>query len=452
MAFSVKIMKDATALATFASPTPFLEPLHSFDFDDSDPARLVAINRTWVIDGVLRGDDATVTTAWNALVAILEDHTNYPNGIQFLRDAAVVQQISAASGYSLFKVEQLESPRSDTHWVTEARFKLRVTGRRRLAADFSTGGTEASNASALVGLTNITKIEQREAWIYSPTGLLRQTLSGRVEVSSGDAVEVARFLALELPGDSFAYETRGPEGLDVTREDLAGRIATYTCVIQECGVALRPQVAADFSRNVLVDRREGKERTVTTVSASGLGAYAAVIAERPGGPITREVIEQNEATRTARATYEQEGTFESDASVKKTHKFVVTGGGIPVRFTERTGGLLPVPHKLPRTAVKIVETFDVEFVGAPKITSFKFPRRLEAEGLIEDTDAGEQRWPEAKQGVGEGASAWTAGVTRVYWAASLENLLIVIGLGALEPKDDESFEGEVNKKLEGIIK
>jgi len=220
MTFEVRLVRGGKPFFTFGSQTPFLEPTHSYDHSTSEPPRLVSITKTWTADGRIYGaSEAEVLLQWTALTGALQDAAQYPEGAELVKDGAVVEAITPTSGYRRFRIEHLSAPRIERAWRTELRFVARISGVRVFPG--------------LGSNPQVSKITLNESWAYAETGLLTRTLSGEVEVLTGSsAVSVARTLGLKIQGGNFAYVTRGPEGVDVERQDEADLKARFTSILQ----------------------------------------------------------------------------------------------------------------------------------------------------------------------------------------------------------------------------
>lgn len=437
MSFTVRIVRTGSTLFTFATPTPFVEPKHDYEFDTFQPPRPIAVNKTWTIEGILYGASETLcNNAWGNLVAILENGAAYPDGVEFVRDSTVFESISASSGYSLFKIDQIHSPRSEqpaNQWRNEMRFSIRVTGRKRLAGLYSIG--------------NISKITQVDSYAYGESGLLIRTLSGEVEVSSGSAYSVAQQLGITpLPSSSFGYVTNGPGGVNVEKVDLADRVARFTCVIQQNAEPLPANVGPSYSKHVSTVQRDGEITVTTTASAVGAGALAAVQGAQPGGDLFSKTIGQDSKHLTATAVYVQRKQDTNLGSVVMHQTFTTKGGGVQIRWTRRTNNRKPVKHVLPRTEVVISELVHIQMIGSPGLPQFKFPAPVT--GLAEDRDAmAFEPWPRlVSYGATRANDTWEAGLRRSYSAASLADAREALGQASFAPGQGSDVSSEIDRQ------
>ncbi len=409
MTFEVRLTKGGQPLFVFGSHTPFLEPEHKYDFNPVEPPQLVAITKTWTIDGHLYGASETeVMTLWSQLTGALETPAQYPEGVELVRDGTVVEAISPAAGYRRFKIEQLSAPRIERQWRVELRFLTRISG----VKVFPLLGGNSPQVSKLV---------LNESWAYSEAGLLTKTLTGDLEVVTGaSASAVARTLGLTLPGPTFGFVTRGPEGVDVDKLDQTDLKARFKSIVQEAGAALASGVAPSYSRSLHVTKTNGETMTTTTATATGPGAEAAVRAERPGGTLS-ETVTVDPFRRSATAVYVQEKL--DGGRVLRVHRFSTRGGGRPIRYTRRTGGRSPAKHVLPRADVEVKEEISVEVTGTPAINDFAIP--MPPAGLDEDTSelAFDPFPTRTVIGATRAADKWVMHIRRVFRAEALGDVM-----------------------------
>ena len=428
MSFDVRLTRGGQPFFAFGSHTPFLEPEHKYEHNPTEPPRLVAITKTWAVDGRLYGaSEAEVLGLWATLTKALENPDQYPEGAELVRDGTVVEAISSATGYRGFRIEHLTAPRIERAWRTELRFVARISGIRVFP---SIGGNTP----------DVTKLTLNESWAYSENGLLTKTLSGELEVVTGaSATAAARKLGLVLPGPTFGFITRGPEGVDVERLDQTDLKARFKSIVQETGAPLPGDVAPSYSRSLHVTRSNGETMTTTTVSATGPGAEAAVRGERPSGALS-ETVTVDPFRRTATAVYVQEKL--DGGRVLRTHRFTTRGGGRPIRYTRRTGGRAPAKHVLPRAEVEVQEEITVEVTGTPGTDEFKVP--TPAPGLDEDTsELSFSPLPTCVAiGATRAADKWVMGVRRVYRAETLGEVLDPVGKSIVVPVMTSTLERE----------
>jgi hypothetical protein len=423
MTFSVRFVKKGAAHYPFAA-APFVAPEHTYEYDLSLPPRLVAIVKTWTLQGILYGaGDAALGAAWDGLKSKIEDPTSYPDGIELLRDAIVFESISAAGWYDDWRIERLSSPRTALQWRGELRFTLRVVGRRRLP----TAG-------------KVSKLTASETWAYDEAGLLTRTLTGDLEVTDGSATALARTLGLKVPGNTFAFVTAGPEGVDVVRLSPSDLKARFTSTIKESGAALPDQVGPSFVLETETTIRDGVATKTTHVTAAGPGAVAAIQAQVAAGRL-HEATGSDPHRKTAHGTF-VETKPETGTQVLKLHRFSVSGGNQPIAFTRRTGGRRPVSHALSYTPVDVVELIEVLTWGPPATASIKLPSPVA--GLVEDRDAWRLVGPERTAiGKDETADTWTTRVTRLYRAAQLDPVFTPLFQSVLVPGAGTTLDDEV---------
>src|SRR5580698_7730784 len=129
MSFQVTLVRGGQPFFTFGSQTPFLEPEHQYGHAPTEPPALVSITKTWTVDGRLYGaSEAQVLSLWSALTLALEDPSQYPDGVELVRDGVTVEAISPAQGYRHFRIESLSAPRIERAWRTELRFVTKISG------------------------------------------------------------------------------------------------------------------------------------------------------------------------------------------------------------------------------------------------------------------------------------------------------------------------------------
>jgi hypothetical protein len=419
--FQVRFVRAKAEHYVFET-APFVVPDHTFEYDLSVPPRLVAIVKTWTLEGLLHGGSAK----WDTLKARIEDPQSYPDGIELLRDGNVFESISVGGGYNDWRIDRLTSPKTDMQWRGELRFTLKVVGRRRIP-----------------GLNSpITKFTQTEHWSYDEAGLLTRTLAGELEVAEGSATAQARTFGLKLPGTTFGFVTNGPEGVDVERLDPADLKARYTSSIRESGAALPDGCAPNFTLDVETAVRDGVQVTTTRVHAVGTGALAAVQAHLGPGRL-HEAVSHDAHTRAAQGVSVEAKPAIGD-QLLRLHRFSVSGGNRPIAFTRRTGGRAPVDHTLAFTPVTVIETIEVVTWGKPATTTIKLPSPVA--GLTEDRDAWHLVGPERTViGRDETADEWATHVTRVYRAASLTNVFTPVLQSVIAPGAGTSLEDEITR-------
>jgi hypothetical protein len=441
VSYTVRLKKTGFAppsdvFYTFATHTPFTSLTRKYDFDDSQPPRLVSTVSTWTLDGIILGTESTLATDYAALKAKLENPNTYPDGLELVKDPSTV--VETLSGYAEFKVELLELPQSDRQWRTEIRFRVKVSGKQRYAQ----AGTLPPN---------LADYKVTHSWSYDETGLATETLQGEIEVSSGSAVATARLLGLTLSGTS-RFVTNGPEGVDVEQLDRADRKARFTSTMRELGLSAPASVGPSFSvtRQTTV-QANGEELTTTSVSAAGAGAESAVKSYRPASVFTESVSVDNFQRRSS-------GTFVTKKIItQKTHRFTVTGGGRGFRWTRRTNGRKPARHTASFGEVTIREDFRVETLGDPSPEKFKIPVALtdvpsnggDAGSIALDTSGFELQGPEVLEfGKDRASTKWAITLHRRYQCASFAEAAAAIFRAAAQ---DQATRGDGAVFLAGEI-
>ena len=434
MSFTVRFRRGTTDVATFASPTPFVEPVDDLEYDDQEPRALAAIVRRWTITGVVYAASETAAiTAWSALKAALETPATNPDRIELLRDGNVADSISVADGFEAVQVDSLASPRSDWQWRGGFLFTVKVSGRKRLSV-------------ATTGAGNIAKLELTESWSYDENGLLTHTLSGVLEAASGSAEAIARTLGLTVPGPTFAFVTNGPEGVDVEKLDRADRNARFTSTVREVGEALPGGVAPSFSVATEVSVGGGFETKTVTASASGPGAESAVRAQRPGGSLASESLVVDPWTRSARAVYVQRKPL---GDPLRSHRLSIRGGGRAIAWSRMSGNRDPIRHVLSRAPVEIEEEIVVEVVGnAPGTDRFRLPAPIP--GLDEDPGKFALTAPElVERGADRSQDRWQVRLSRGYVAVRFADAYTALSKQALAPGSSSTPSAEAQRQGKG---
>lgn len=416
---------------------PFIEPKITLEHDDQEPPMVSAERVAWKVTAKLYGaDNDAVKDAWLELRAAISNPAAPAQGIQFLHDDTVIEEISSEGGYDEVKIESLASPESDAQWMTEMVAVLTVSGVKRL----ETGGSG----------TGISTLTQRLTYAYGEEGLLTKTLEGELTVTTGFSAEaVARTLGLELPSTSFAYVTRGPEGVDITLLDRSDRRVSFTSSIQESGVAIPGGVGPGFSVDIETTTVDGEEVTTTTVTAEGPEAVAAVKSKRPSGKLL-ETQAKNDNRRTARAVYITKKTAPTATPLKK-RVFTTTGGGRPIRWTRRTGGRSPIKHVGAFAEVVVEEIVTLERTGSPEqlLAGFFMPRALV--GVDQDTNGSRIDGPDKTQsGKDANADVWQVRVHRRYVATDFSTAFAAVAQSALNPENTSTVGLEVDGIGKGL--
>lgn len=432
--------KDPTThqwVDAFIFPTnPFAAPELSYNYDDQEPPVLVSITKTWTIEAMLYGGvwqvgggEQATAAAWTALVNSIEAGTAQILGLQLRRGNTVVEEVSVEAGYYGVKIDTLSSPRTDQQWRLGNSVKLRVSGTKFLAA----------------GGNTVSKLTQTLAYSYDEDGLLTETLSGEVTVTTGSAEAIARTFGLALPSSNFAYVTSGPEGVDIELVDRTGLTARFTSVIRESGSALPGGVGPGFSVEIETTNIDGDDVTTTTVTAQGPNAVSAVKSKRPAGRLL-ESQSKNDYQRTAKAVYVVKKAA-PNATPLKRRNFTTTGGGRSVKWTRRTGGRKPKPHIGSFAEVVIDEVIVLERAGAPALLLNNdqiFPPPLGGGLVVEDTgafriDGGPDLIEKGKDPSGD---RWQIRVHRRYTAADFFDAYLAVTQAAVAvPQDNSSTIG-----------
>lgn len=437
MSFTVRLMRQGTPVYVFATPTPFVVPDHTAEFNDQIVPRLTAVVKTWNIEGVLFGNETSVATQYDTLVAAIENSGSYPDGIQLLRGTSqsgvIIGDLSTSAGWLLFKIEKLTIHKSPLIFRGELRFTMRVTAKK-----FFLPGELVSNISSL---------KLTESWSYAASGLLTHTLQGELEVQSGSAVAAARSLVPQIftiPGATFAFETKGPEGADIEKLARADNKARFRSTIRESGDTLPSGVGPDFSIRTTTSQSNGEVSASIAVSAVGPGAEAAVRAAKPTGA-SFESVSVDTFRRTASAIYT---TTTKEGKLLRLHEFTTRGGGKGIAFSRLTGDRPPAEHRLARGPCEIIETIRVEVTGTPSMDDFLLPEPVA--GLDEDTDAATYTLPtRVKIGRDRSTDEWTMQARRVYRSADSVSIPSEVGDAIFRPRQSVTPTREFSKKAAG---
>jgi hypothetical protein len=439
MSFTVAFYKSGALLYAFPTPTPFPSPKCEPGYNSAEPPALTSVLKTWDITGIFYGKEPVAVAKWTTLISTLTDPTNQADEIRLIQGAStIVDRIGVSQGFAGFKIDGFESPKSDLQFRSEMRFRVRVSGRL---------------VFALVGIgTDVVDLEQRETWSYSPEGLLTHTLTGKVTTKPGtSATAQAQVFGLTLPSGAFAYSTNGPGGVDVERLNEGDTEASFTSTVEQSATVLPAGVAADYSFGVTVSEANGETTRVVSVSARGVGAASAVAAAAPTGALVTSGIKTDDAKLSAEATFTVRDSKTPGTTLVRTREFAVSGGGVPVRFTRRSGGRDPAgPHNLARSEVEIVEVILLHFRGLlGAAQDLGIPAPLESAGLFEDTDALRvPPWKRVEQGVTPFGDLWELRLTRVYRAASIAGLDSILLEAAADLDDRTSnVSAELARKL-----
>lgn len=400
-AWTVKLLTGSTVVYTFPA-TPFATPSLSAEWSSAEPSLVTAITKRYKLQGVIHGDETTTGTAWASLLSVLSvSGSSQIDGVELRRDSTVVDSIKLSDGWKGFTWNALQAERSDPQWRGELRFSLEIAGRKRFALAGYPDPTISSFESSL-------------EWSYDEAGLLTQTYAGTLETTSGSAVAAARLCTLSLPSSSYAYVTKGPEGVDVTREDEGDLKASFRSVIRQSGAALPSGVGPSYSVIVDTVTHDGETTVTTTVSAVGPGASSAVQAQIPPGSVASKQIVVGANDLTARGVFVQKSSTPDAASATKTQKFTITGGGRPLSYSRRSGGRAPLPHLGAWAEVEVTETLHLEQSGVDG-ANFSLPAPLE--GIDLDTNASRYGLPERTvQGSDRSGDRYSLDVVRVYRA------------------------------------
>ena len=252
---------------------------------------------------------------------------------------------------------------------------------------------------------------------YDPSGL--QVLEWRTEVRTQEGVSAldrARRLGridVRPFGQHYAYDTNGPEGVDLVALDAderTGRVPTEavaTSRVRQWGVRVGVTGPGEGPTEVSLSRRrvQTPQGVVTSVRATALGPHAKrwVLRHAPSQASSSEVLEE-EARRYVEGIWTVEGTQMTGPSLEVRTElsggragfdFAVTSGGYPpVRFE---GGLLPWRLQV-RLRVEAKEPGDLRW---PQL--LPSPWELDAEGSTEGEPFRE-------------GSRWVREATLLYWS------------------------------------
>jgi hypothetical protein len=425
MSFSVVLLKGSSPVYTFGSHTPFFAPVYDYVFDGFTPPRLVEVRRAFSIEGVIyTATEAEAKTKYDALLAVIEDADNYPDGLQLLQDTTPVVDIRSSTGHSYFQIEQLALEKSDHQWRGELRFTCKITAVKR-------------NTRVIEGTsTSISGLTLRESWSYDEAGLLTQTLTGQITTFGASATAAAGAFGLDLPGPSFGYVTNGPKGCDVEQLDEGDTKASFASTIRQVGRPLPDGVGPSFKVSTETTITNGEKVVTTTVTAQGPGAVDAVAAQLPSGAeLSRQ--ESEPFGRTASAVYVKRQPASGDV-ILRSHQFTATGGDRSTKWTKRSGGRSPLRHKGLFEVVEVEESISVEIVGIPALPRFKYPPPVAA--LDEDRSRFKMTGPYVVQlGSTLAGHRWALDVRRVYFAKDFKSALAALSLASFSARASASL-------------
>lgn len=402
--WTVRLLDGASELYSFPA-MPFVTPELGPEWSTAEPALVTALTKRYTIEGILYGNERTTGTAWATLLSVLAvSGSSQVDGVELRRDGVVVDSIKVGDGWKAFRWDDLRAAKTDGQWRGELRFSVKFSGRKRFAI---AGYPDPS----------VSTFDARLSWAYSEAGLLTQTYEGTLEVSdTSSAVAVARLCGLDLPDSTYGYVTKGPEGVDVERLDEADSRASFRSIVRGTGDVLPAGVGPSFTLTTEETTVDGETTTTVTVTASGVGAEAAVRAQIPPGSLaTARISTDNQ--RNARGVFVTKGTDEDDpvASATKTHQFRIRGGGRPILWSERTGGRAPVRHYGSFKPAEITERIVLEQSGADGM-NFVVPAPLD--GVEQDHNASEPGVAERiVRGADPSGDRWRYELTRVYRAS-----------------------------------
>ena len=402
--------------------TPFVSPKITFEHDFSEPPRLSAVVKTWTIQGKLYGASETaVTTAWTSLVTAVSSQSSYPDGIRLIKvtssTESIIERIDQAGGYDSFKVESLEAgEKSIDQWRVEMQFQMVISGKLRLLTTLS--GGYGSGAS-------VSQLDISDSLVYDDTGLLTRTLTATVETKAGSSAQTAAELfQLTLPSSKYGYMTKGANNVNVTILDRNDTKAQAICIIRENGLVLPTNVSPSYNLTVQETKTGTDKVTVTTVSARGIGAEAAVRAKRPPG-VFNESVMVNDTDRSATAVYVQREDWGGIETIRRA-SYSILGGGKDIDRV--VIGKKVIRHVLPMTPPILTENITVEIRGnaALAVEQFMFPSAL---NLPEAASQMVILWPDRVEVGLQGTSSdlWQASLTRVYKPDSLHDIQSALG-------------------------
>lgn len=414
---------------------PTVIPDPKYEYDDDSPPRLGSILQRWLIKGIMYGAGAVATeTAWAALRAKIEDPTSAPDGIRLIRNETAGDTIiermdpQASTAWADFRVNWMRPILSDGMWRSEVAYEMEVEARKNFALG-----------------SGIVNLEQQERWSYDARGLLTHSLTGVVRTAAGGAEAVARTLGLADPGGSYAFATKGPQGVDVEVLDSGGRQARFTSIVQEAGAQLPSNTAADYSEQVATASDGVEETTTTVVSAEGTGAATAARSARPATRLIVSDVRIDAPQRRASATYVTVRRA-SGQPVAVIHRTVsIRPGGNPLRYRP-VSGAAPHRHLLAAEPAEVVEAVTVELLGINDPSAFVVPVPLAVAGLVEDRSRREVGAPQrTRHGIDHSGDRNVATLRRFYSAANADGLDALIGEALNHTPATVPLTGEVSR-------
>ncbi|MCW8138600.1 MAG: hypothetical protein KIT58_06825 [Planctomycetota bacterium] len=337
------------SLAVAGGFEPRLEPVWK---EAAEPPEVVEVREVWEVPGVRLvasdGEPATLWREWTEFLARFRVRgAGAPVTVRLVRDPAGAAEVVWTLGpptHERFRVEHLGAGREDhvprAAWRVLAPFTLVVSAVQRFA-----------DARGIVGW------DQETSSRFDGGGL--QTVEWRTTITTREgtsAVDKARrFGRIDRApfGPSYAYDTNGPDGVEVTTNDadeLGARVPTRAVAvsrIRQWGVPVgagppgTTPTEVGYSVRTLVEK--GETTTTLRATARGPGALAWVEARRPGGAVDTSEVFCEEALRYAEATWTLKGEApQAPRALRWQLHTELTGGHPDVDMEPVVGGYEPV--------------------------------------------------------------------------------------------------------------
>lgn len=325
---------------------PTIRPIYA---ENGAPPEVAELRTVWIFSGCRMvssdGTQETLWTEWNALLARLEDRTNFPTYARLVRDPsgdnAEVWKLDGSTyeqfRVDLLQVEQTEPPEAHFNTAVAVTLELSAVKKRPHAVTGIVGWQQSVRESYRSGLRTL-------EWVTRIT--TADGTSAKTKAQTYAAIDITSLDA------TYTYETgnaTGGYGVDVDEIDAderAGRVATVavaTSRVRQWGVpigASGPGAAPD-EVDVRVRTTVTADETVvtTTAFARGPNAEQFVIAQKPGGTLSEDdtevVSSGNEASgRWVRRTSRNSSNPQASRSID----VVVSGGRRAVRPRSIAGG------------------------------------------------------------------------------------------------------------------
>lgn len=284
----------------------------------------------------------------------------------------------------------------------------------------------------------IVVLDQSVRYEAGPSGLLRVTYRTRIETVEGtDAREKLRTYGVapqQLLGDTFLFQTNDTSGLDIEHTDAdedderIPTVAEGVSVVQEFGVsvgATGPGGAPGFvSYEVSVKTDKDTVETTYLASAEGPGAYAWVIARRPGNYVESEVSNRSSARfASGRWVARTSATSNPNQGITNTIVVELTGGHQSFDYEVASDGFDPVEFQGGLEPWQVTVRIRVERTGSEGTNDdLSLPVMPPAIGLRLDYGASVEKEPEiAERGVDPGSNRWVRDAMLVYRSARKPN-------------------------------